>query len=436
MEFVMEDVVIIKKVNIENISNDKIKASIEVDDNYWINSQEKTKKNIFSNIEINGFRKGEAPENIAKNYVNSEAIFQQAINDILPSVFNELLTKNKIKPISQPRAYVEKFSTTNLVVCFDIFVIPKAEICDYKNINIEYPKINVTKEEINESINELFKQKSEYVSKDGPAKKGDQITLDFEGFIDGKPFDGGKATKYNLVIGSESFIPGFEEQLINSKKDDKKEINVTFPNDYMEPLKGKNATFKCFIHDVKKIIIPEINDENIAKLKILNIKTKEELEKYQKNVLLERKKNESDSKYFNKIMLYIIENSKVKISEELINNEIESMKHKISNGNEDKWKKYLDDKKQKEEEVLDDFRKEIKSKITNAAVFEEIIEKEKISVTDEDINNEYKRVSDLYKMSIERVKEIFSKNLDYVKIQIINDKIRKLLIKYNYKGKK
>ena len=425
---------IIKKIDIKNITDNKINAIIEINDDYWIKSQEKVKKEIFSSIEINGFRKGEAPENIAKNYIDQSKIFYQAINNILPDIFNEFLIKNKIKPFSQPNVHVEKFSTTSLTVCFDFFTIPKIEICDYKNINIKYPKINVTKKEIDESITELLKQKSEYISKNAPAEKGDQVIFDFEGFIDGKPFDSGKATNYNLVIGSGNFIPGFEEQLINSKKDDKKEINVEFPDNYMEPLKGKKAVFKCFIHDVKKVLIPELNNENIAKINIPNVKTKEELIKHQKNILLERKKNEADSNYFNEIIQYIVKNSKIKIPEDLINEEIKLMKNKVSDNNDDKWKKYLNDTKQTNEQALNNFRKEINDKIINAAVFETIIEKEKILITDKDIEEEYKKISELYKISIEKIKETLSKNLDYIKAEIINNKIKKILIKYNKKN--
>ncbi|MBP5301407.1 MAG: trigger factor [Bacilli bacterium] len=432
----MENINIIKKINVDYVGGEKINAIVEVNDDFWIQAQEKEKQKAFMDVKVNGFRKGTVPENIAKNYVNSSNIFYNAINNILPVVFETLLKKERqIRPFFQPHVHVEKFSTTNLVIKFEIFTLPKTELCDYKNINdVKYPKIIVTKEEIDNSINELLNQKSEYVSKNAPAENGDQIVFDFEGFIDGKNFDGGKAEKYELVLGSKRFIPGFEDQLIGVKNNEKKEVNVVFPADYhVDNLKGKKAVFHCFIHDVKKKVVPELNDENIVKFNIEGVKTKGELIEHQKRILTENKNREADFTYFRELMDYITKNSKVIISEEFILKEVDAMKNNISQGNNETWNKYLSDTKKSEKDILAKFHKEAQENITRTVIFETIAETEKITVTDEDVNNEYEKMASLYKMDVEKIKGFMAKNLSFLKMQIINKKMQDLLIKYNKK---
>ncbi len=425
---------IIMKSNVKKLSDSKFEVTCEVEEKAWKDSQEKARKKLYDKLEIKGFRKGHVPADIAKKHINEGEVFNEAINIVLPSTFESAMKENNLRPIIQPQVSVDKFSTSSLTLKFIVVTAPKVELGNYKGIKIAKKEVKVTDKDVDDEIKDLLNQNAELVLKHGPAAKGDTVILDFEGFVDGKPFDGGKAENYELALGSGQFIPGFEDQLIGTKKDDKKEVKVTFPKDYVENLKGKDATFKCTIHEVKEKKIPELNDETVKELKIEKVNTVAELKANRKDLVAKRKEGEANREYYDNLIKEIVKNSKVALADEIIDEEVKSMKANLTQRIEQnglKLDQYLQITGQKMEEVEKKMKADAEINLKSYLVVESIGAAEKLEVTDEDLKGEYKRFADLYKMEEKKVEEIFSKDINSLKSQIMSRKIHDRLIELN-----
>lgn len=410
------------------LDNGKIKITVDVDENKWLDAQNKTKKKFYENVEVNGFRKGHVPDDIASKHVDSSKIFDGAINLILPSVFDEAIISSKINPLTKPEISIEKFSTTSLTLNFTLNVVPKIEIKNYKNIGIKKETIEVTDDEINQSINQLLEKHSELKTKNGSAVKGDTVILDFEGFINGKAFDGGKANNYELSLGSNQFIPGFEEQLIGVKANEDKEIEVTFPENYIAEFKGKKALFKCHINEVKEKNIPELNEENIKKFSIKNVKTVEDLKKYQKEFIKKNKEITSENNFYHKLIDEIIKSNEIKVSDEIINERVSLMKEDIvehikRSGLE--LNQYLNIIGKSEADMMKDLFNDAKKNIYEIIVTDSVLEKENIVISNDEIKKECDLIAKQYDKKSDEINKIFVIN------KIKSDKFRKLLLDFN-----
>ena len=415
------------------INDNKYEVIAEVDEKVWIEAQEKARKKLYNEIEVDGFRKGHVPEEVAKNHINSEQIFDNAIKDILPTVFSEAMQKSELKPIIAPRVNINKFSTTNLTLSFTITIMPKVELNNYKNLGVKHEEVVITDEEIENAVKEVLNSNIVLKTKNDVAKNGDTVIFDFEGSVDGKTFDGGTSKNFELVLGSKQFIPGFEEQLIGLKANDKKDVIVTFPNDYHnKDLCGKKALFKCVIHEVKEQITPVFNDEMVKKLSIPNVETLEDLKKYQIENLKKNKENEINYKFYDQLIDTIIENNNINIDNEIILEETENTKKNFldqisKSGMTLEW--YLDKIKKNEKEFTKDLENHVKKDIYKNMIVNAIAEKENIVITNDDIKKEYEKLSKKYNMQIEKIKEYFSE--ENIINQIKNQKVYNLLIDLN-----
>ncbi|MCQ2792341.1 MAG: trigger factor [Bacilli bacterium] len=419
---------------VKNINETKFEVTCEVDEKVWKDAQEKARKKLYANVEVKGFRKGHVPADIAKKHVNEGEVFNEAINIVLPDTFATAMKDNELRPFTRPEVAVEKFSTSSLTLKFTVVVAPKVTLGKYQGIKIERKKVEVTDKDVDDAIKSLLDQNAELVIKNGEAKKGDTVILDFEGFVDGKPFDGGKANNYELALGSGQFIPGFEDQLIGVKANDKKEVNVTFPKEYVENLKGKNATFKCTIHEVKEKKILELNDETVKGLAIKDVKTVAELKANQKQTIENRKKQEVEQAYYTDLVNAISKDAKVSIADEIVMEEANNMEENLKKQVEQnglKFDQYLQITGQKVEDLKKKMKQEAEQQLKRFLVLNAISEKEKITVTDDDVKAEYKRFADLYKMDVKKIEEIFSKDLNGLKNQILSRKLHELLTKLN-----
>lgn len=410
------------------LDNGKIKITVDVDENKWLDAQNKIKKKFYENVEVDGFRKGHVPDDIASKHVDSSKIFDGAINLILSSVFDEAIISGKINPLTKPEISIEKFSTTSLTLNFTLNVVPKIEIKNYKNIGIKKETIEVTDDEINQSINQLLEKHSELKIKNGSAAKGDTVILDFEGFINGKAFDGGKANNYELSLGSNQFIPGFEEQLIGVKANENKEIEVTFPENYIAEFKGKKALFKCHINEVKEKNIPELNEENIKKFSIKNVKTVEDLKKYQKEFIKKNKEITSENNFYHKLIEEIIKSNEIKVSDEIINERVSLMKEDIvehikRSGLE--LNQYLNIIGKSEADMMKDLFNDAKKNIYEIIVTDSVLEKENIVISNDEIKKECDLIAKQYDKKSDEINKIFVIN------KIKSDKFRKLLLDFN-----
>ena len=275
---------------------------------------------------IPGFRKGKAPMNIVEKYYGKEIFYEDAFNDLAPEVIEQAVKENDLKIVSRPDIDVTQIGKGQDLIFTAIYQTkPEAELGKYKGIEIEKIEYTVTDEDINHELEHLQEHNSRLISiEDRPVENRDIATIDFEGFVDGTPFEGGKAENYDLEIGSKSFIEGFEDQVIGMKIDEEKEIKVTFPEEYFSSeLAGKEATFKVKVHEIKKKELPELDDE-FAK-DVSEFDTLDELKKSIQDKL--EKENADKQKYETEdaVIKAVVEEMKVEIPSGMIETEVDNM---------------------------------------------------------------------------------------------------------------
>ena len=254
----------------------EIEIKIEKDD--WVKALDKSFEKAQKNVKVDGFRKGKVPRNIFEKKFGKEALYEEAINIVLPNAYDKVFKENKLEPIIQPKIDVKDISENGITFMFKITTKPEVKIKKYTGLSVKKEKVKVTDEEVEHQIEHLREHYADMIIKDDNIENGDTAVIDFEGFVNGVAFDGGKGENYPLQIGSNTFIPGFEEQLIGHKANDEVDVNVTFPKDYAsEDLKGKNAVFKVKIHEVKTKKLPEMDEEFFKDLGYDDVQTEEQL---------------------------------------------------------------------------------------------------------------------------------------------------------------
>ena len=260
---------------ITKLEHSHVQVDVVVDEKTWKGAQDKAFNKLAENVTVDGFRKGKAPKNLVKDKIDPMKVMDEAINALLPKIYEEILTEDKIRPFARPAVDVTKVSDTELEVKFILVTAPEVKLGAYKGLEIGKKAVKVTKKDIEEALEGTLKENASLVLKEGEAAMGDIVVMDFAGRINGELFDGGSAQNHELELGSHQFIPGFEEQLVGHKAGETVNVDVTFPENYTEELKGKPATFECKIHEVKEKKLPELNDEFVKELKVEGIETVE-----------------------------------------------------------------------------------------------------------------------------------------------------------------
>lgn len=371
-------------------------------------------KNQFT---IDGFRKGKAPRSIIeKRY--GDVFAEDAINDMLADGYPNALDELDIEVIDQPRMEFGKIEKdAPFTVTVTVAVYPEVEVKDYKGIELEKVDAEVTDEDVNTEIENLRKRNARMVTVDREVKDGDHIILDYKGFVGDEQFEGGTAEGYPLVIGSGSFIPGFEDQLIDAKKDEEVEVKVTFPEEYhAEELAGKEAVFKCVVHEVKEEELPELDDE-FAK-DVSEYDTLEELKKETKEDLTKRKSAWAENQMKDKAVEIVCENNDIEIPAVMIDDEISQMIRELDMQLSQQglsFQQYLQflgkDMMAFREEVKDDAERRVKMRM----VIRAIVDAEAIVATEEEIEKELELLGIQYGLETDKVKEMVGeKNLEYI----------------------
>lgn len=371
-------------------------------------------KNQFT---IDGFRKGKAPRSIIeKRY--GDVFAEDAINDMLADGYPNALDELDIEVIDQPRMEFGKIEKdAPFTVTVTVAVYPEVEVKDYKGIELEKVDAEVTDEDVNTEIENLRKRNARMVTVDREVKDGDHIILDYKGFVGDEQFEGGTAEGYPLVIGSGSFIPGFEDQLIGAKKDEEVEVKVTFPEEYhAEELAGKEAVFKCVVHEVKEEELPELDDE-FAK-DVSEYDTLEELKKETKEDLTKRKSAWAENQMKDKAVEIVCENNDIEIPDVMIDDEISQMIRELDMQLSQQglsFQQYLQflgkDMMAFREEVKDDAERRVKMRM----VIRAIVDAEAIVATEEEIEKELELLGIQYGLETDKVKEMVGeKNLEYI----------------------
>lgn len=377
----------------------------------WEKAVDKAFEKLNKKAKIDGFREGKAPRAVFEKKYGKENIYMEASENLIHERYHKLFESDNLEPIIEPKVDIVKMDENGLEANFTIFTKPEIIIGDYKNLKVTKETVKVTKEEINNEIKNLTEKYAEIVPIDGPVKNHDTAIIDFEGFKDGIPFDGGKATNYSLEIGSNSFIPGFEEGLIGMKKGEEKDLNLKFPDNYqVDDLKGKAVTFKVKVNDIKERVVPEINEDFFADLEIEGVKTKEDLEKHIEEELKQKKEYENENKYIDELLKKASDNLKIEIEDEIIEDEANRMYKQFMERmsyqglTEELYLQYTNSTK---EDLIKQMLPESLNRIKERYLLEGIAEKENIVVSEKEALEEAEIMSKKYNMPKEELIKAF-----------------------------
>lgn len=422
------------KREVKKSENSKVEVTLVFETEEWKQACVKAFDKISKNVQIDGFRKGHAPANLVKAKVDQGRVFNEAIDELLPKAYESTLKEENLQPWARPSVDVTKMTETELEIKISIVTAPEVTLGKYKGLHVVKSKVVVSDDDVKEELVKLQGENAELVLKDGAAALGDTVVLDFEGFIDGVAFDGGKADNYSLELGSHQFVPGFEEQVVGLKAEEKKDIVVTFPKEYVAELAGKVATFKITVHEIKSKKIPELGEELIAELNIPDVKTVDQLKAHVRGDVERKKKEEADKVYFEALLKLIRDDSKAEIADEIIRDEVAAMKENLKKQVEEKGltiEKYLEITGQTDESVEVKMKEDAAINIKSVLVLEQIAKAEDIQVTPEIIDFEMQKIADQYKMEIAKVKEILGKDMDRFSADIRSRYISDFLLKNN-----
>ncbi|MBF1160319.1 MAG: trigger factor [[Eubacterium] sulci] len=380
---------------------------------------------------IDGFRKGKAPRSIIEKHFGEGVFFEDAINNLFQTAYPEALNELDLEVIDSPQAdFSEIGKGKPLTVTIDVAVYPVVEVKDYKGIEVEQVDPEVTEEDVDRDIEAMRKRNSRMVVADRPVENGDTVILDYAGFVGDEQFQGGTAENQELKIGSGMFIPGFEEQLIGVKAGESKDVVVTFPEEYQaKELAGKEATFKCKVHEVKFEELPELDDE-FAK-DVSEFDTLTELRDDARARILESVKLQCENEAKDKVIAQVYENNKIEAPATMVADEMDRMIQELEQQMRYQGlniQQYL----QFTGSTLDDFRNEIKpeaeKRVATRIVLRSIGDVENVEVTDEDLDKELQRMSEAYNTDPENIKKMLGEeNLAFFRKDIALTKVMDML---------
>ncbi|MFA5197026.1 MAG: trigger factor [Patescibacteria group bacterium] len=378
------------KIQKENIE-DKIKLIIDVEARLIADKSEVVYGRLSKNVKVAGFRPGKAPKHLIEREIGQERLNAEILDLIIPETYYEAITKENLNPVGPPEIKLLKFVPTDgLSYEAVIEVLPEFKLPDLTAIKIKREVPKITDEEIQEVLNDLAKQLAKHSKVTRPAKLGDKIEIDFEGFVDNLPFEGNKNQKYPLILGQGQMIPGFEEQLVGMKENEDKEIEVTFPKEYHATnLASKKAKFKIKMHEINEVILPVINDAfatQVGPFKELS-HLKEDIGKELLNTKVAQERNRIEGEILEKI----ISQTKIKVPSSLIHQETHNLLHGVEHNLEHQGltvDRYLEMTKKTKEELEKEMLPEAEKRVKIGLILTEVAKKLKAEVTEEEIHQE------------------------------------------------
>jgi trigger factor len=402
------------KASWEKIEKNQGVLTIEVDAEQVALALDKAFKKVVQKINVPGFRKGKVPRSIFESRFGAESLYQDALDILLPEAYTQAVVETGIEPIDRPEVDIEEFGKgKNLLFKATVQVKPEVELGEYKGLEVAVKEAVVTDEDIEAELKRLQQRHAELVVvEEGPAQSGDIAIIDFEGFVDGEAFEGGKAEKHSLELGSGSFIPGFEDQVIGMNLGEEKDIEVTFPEEYhAENLKGKPAVFKVTVHDIKRKNLPELDDE-FAK----DVSEFDTLAEFKEDIvkrLKENKEKQVQRDKENAVIEKAVENAKVEIPQVMIDSEVETMvkdfEQRLSMQGMN-LELYLQFSGQTEEALKEQMSGDAEKRVRNNLVLDAISKAEGIEASEADVDAELETMSKQYQRSVEELRTILSAN--------------------------
>lgn len=413
----------------EKLEGNEGVLTVEVSAEDFSNALDEAFKKVVKQVSIPGFRKGKIPRGMFEQRFGVESLYQDALDIILPKAYPDAIDEAGIEPVDRPEIDVEQIEKgKSLIFTAKVTVKPEVKLGEYKGLEVEKLDDTVTDEDVENELKQLQERHAELaVKEEGTIENGDTAVIDFDGYVDGEAFEGGAADNYSLEIGSGSFIPGFEEQLVGLAAGAEKDVEVNFPEDYhAENLAGKPAVFKVKVHEIKTKVLPELDDE-FAKDVSEDVETLEELKAQTRTRLEEAKKTEAENHLRDTLVEKAAEGVEVDIPQALIDNEISRMMQEFEQRlqmqgmNLDLYFQFSgQDEEALKAQMKDDAEKRVKYNLT----LEAIVKAENIEVSEEDVEAELTKMAEMYNMPIENIKQALGGSAEGLKEDL---KVRKAI---------
>ncbi len=409
--------------------------TVKIEGEEWKKAIDKAFEKKVKDVTVAGFRKGKVPRNVYEKKFGKESLYLPASDYVVEDAYKKALTDSKLIPVVQPKLDVKNVDDEKIEFVFTIITKPDVKIKNYKGLNVKCEKVKVSKEEIEHEIGHILEKYSETRTKEnGTVANGDIAVIDFEGFKDGVAFAGGKAENYELEIGSNTFIPGFEEKLIGMKQDEEKEIELTFPKDYPhQELKGAKVKFKVKINEIKEKVQREFDEELFEDLAIEGVNSKDSLYKYVEDEIKAQKEMENENKYVDELLETVAKNVEVDIPEEMVEEEIDRLIKRY----EEQLRMqgitldmYYEFTKSDEKELRNNMEKEAYKHVLYRLMLEEISVLEKVEISKEEAEKEAEELAKKYQMKKDEFLNMFG-GMDLVQYDLEIRKVIELLKEYN-----
>lgn len=415
-------------MQVEKLEHNMAKLTIEVEADEFLKAMTRAYQKNKNKMSIPGFRKGKVPQQMIEKMYGPEVFYEDAANFIIPDAYEKELAENKeIEVVSQPSIDVTQCEKgKSFIFTAEVALKPEIELGKYKGVKIDKIETDVTDEEVDKEIEKEREANSRTITvTDRPVKDKDMTIIDFEGFVDGEAFEGGKGENYPLTIGSGSFIPGFEDQLIGAKIDEETEVKVTFPEDYhAEELKGKDAVFKVTVHEIKEKELPDLDDEFASE--VSEFDTLKEYKEDVKKKLLEKKETEAKRQREDAVIEAIVKDSKMDIPDAMIDTQTRQMAQDYAGRLQQQGltlDQYFKFTGMDMDKFLEQMRPGAQKRIESRLVLEAVAKAENFEISDEEFDHEIDRMAEMYQMEADKLKDLMG---DYEKDQIIEDlKIQK-----------
>ena len=390
-------------------------------------------------INIPGFRKGKVPRQMIEKMYGPEVFYDEAANNMIPDAYAKAYDESELDIVSQPKIEVVQMEKGKpFIFTAEVATKPEVTLGDYKGLKVDKVSTRVTQKEVDEEIEKERERNARTIEvTDRAVQDKDEVTLDFEGFVDGVAFEGGKGEDYPLTIGSGSFIPGFEEQLIGAEIDKEVEVNVTFPKEYhSEELAGKDATFKCTVHTIKAKELPELDDEFASE--VSECETMDAYRAEVKKNIKERKERTGKEKKENQAVDQAIENAQMDIPEAMIEFQVRQMADDFARRIQQQGltvEQYFQFTGMTAEKMMEEMRPQAEKSIKTRLVLEAIVKAENIEVSDERVEEELTKMAEAYQMEVEKLKEFMGENeKKQIKVDLAVQEAITLLVNESVEG--
>ena len=402
--------------------NNEKEITITIEGKEWKDAIDKAFEEANKKVKIDGFRPGKAPKDVFYKKYGKESLFLDAADIVLNDAYKKMIDENKdLKIVAQPQVALRSISEEKVEFNFTLTTYPEAKLGKYKKLGVEKESIEVTEEEIKNAIDEMRNRYAENITKDGAIEEGNIAIIDFDGYKDGVAFEGGKAENYSLEVGSHTFIPGFEEQLVGLKAGDEKDIEVTFPEDYhAEDLKGQKAIFKIKVNEVKEVKIPELDKDFFEDLGMEGIDSEESLRKQVTENIEAHKEHHAEDHFIDSLLEKAMEGMTVDVPEAMVTEEVDRMLRQYEENLKMQGitlEQFYQFTNSDEAALKDQMKEEALKRVKERLLLEAIKEQEKIEATEEEVEKEADSLAAKYNMKKDEFLKLFG-GLEMVKYDL------------------